>query len=166
MSHPLTIKSVTCFLRCDDHFLFIHRTKKGTTSDAGRLNGIGGKLETGEDFLSAALRETYEETGFVVEPEHARLRAVVNMTGGYPEDWVMCFFTLDVPTRTIPNGMENDEGQLLWLQRDAVLTSDYELVDDLHYCWEHLSSTDTRVLYAGCVVKADQTIGRWQSRLL
>ncbi len=161
-----TIKSVTCFLHCGDQFLFIHRTKKGNVTDAGRLNGIGGKLEQGEDFLSAALREVTEETGFTIGHDQTQLKAIVNMTGGYPEDWVMCFFSMTVPTLTVPKGMENDEGQLIWLPKNEVLASPYRLVSDLHYCWEHLANDDTRVLYAGCTVDETQEIATWSSRLV
>lgn len=161
-----TVKSVTCFLHFGDEYLFIHRTKKGSASDAGKLNGIGGKVEVGEDFLSAALRETAEETGVVVQPEDCQLKAIVNMSGGYPEDWLMCFFSIKVHTRTLPTGMENDEGTLLWLPKHEVLTTTYELVDDLHYCWEHLTNNDPRILFVGCVVDNNETISQWQSRLL
>ena len=166
MAPTQTIKSVTCFLTCEDHYLFIHRTKKGNSTDAGRMNGIGGKVHPGEDFLSAAIRETAEETGFLVDPAHCQLKAIVNMSGGYPEDWVMCFFQITVPTLVIPNGMENDEGSLIWLPSNEVLNRKLPLVDDLNYCWEHLSNNDERVLYAGSVVGADLTISQWHSRLL
>ncbi len=153
----ITKKSVTCFLKNGEEYLFIHRTKKGNDSDANRLNGIGGKLEYGENFLQAAVRETYEETGYVVAPEECVFRALINMQGGYQEDWVICFFVIEVPTRAIPFGSENDEGQLIWLHKDAVLTSPYELVDDLHYCWERLVNTQD-FLHIGAVVNDAEKI--------
>jgi len=51
-----TIYSVTNFLHCGDDYLFIHRTKRQNKTDGNRLNGIGGKLEPGENFLQAAIR--------------------------------------------------------------------------------------------------------------
>lgn len=106
--------------------------------DANLLNGIGGKLEQGEDFLHAAIRETAEETGYTVSEADCKLRAVVNLEGGYPEDWVMCFFMISVPTQQIPHGSHTPEGELMWLAADQVLHTGYEVVDDLHYCWEDL----------------------------
>jgi 8-oxo-dGTP diphosphatase len=153
-------------LHFQDHYLFVHRTKKGNKTDADRLNGIGGKLEIGEDFLSAAIRETQEETGLIVDADAVQLKAIVSMTGGYPENWVMCFFSIAVASMELPNGMENDEGELIWLKQDEVLTTEYELVDDLHYCWPHLVNTDKRVLYAGCIIDEKQAVSQWHSRLL
>lgn len=130
-----TIKSVTCFLHCGDEYLFIHRTKKGNDTDANRLNGIGGKVDPGENYLETALRETAEETGYVVREQDCELAGIVSLEGGYAEDWIMCFFTIAVPDKNIPLGDHNDEGELLWLHKDKVLDANYELVDDLHYLW-------------------------------
>ena len=46
-----TIYSVTNFIHCGDDYLFIHRTKRDNKVDEGRLNGVGGKLEPGENFF-------------------------------------------------------------------------------------------------------------------
>lgn len=152
-----TKKSVTCFLKCGENFLFIHRTKKGNDVDANRLNGIGGKLENGENFLDAAIRETKEETGYVVEKESCSLAGVVSLTGGYAQDWIMCFFVIEVPTATVPIGLENDEGNLLWIHKDEVLQSQYELVDDLNYLWKNISSERT-TFFAASVVNEKEKI--------
>ncbi|MCC6710817.1 MAG: NUDIX domain-containing protein [Candidatus Pacebacteria bacterium] len=133
-----TIYSVTNFLHCGNDYLFIHRTKKVNKVDGGRLNGIGGKLEKGENFLAAAIRETAEETGYVVTAENIKLVGVVRMQGGYMDNWMMNFFKISVPTKEIPLGNENAEGELIWLPADQVLTSGYELVDDLNYCFKDI----------------------------
>jgi 8-oxo-dGTP diphosphatase len=131
MSTPrVTYCSVTNFLRHGDELLFIHRSPHRKV-DPNRLNGIGGKLESGENYLDAALRETTEETGFVVGPEHTQFIGIGRLEGGYQEDWVMAFFLIDVPTKTVPLGSQISEGELIWLTPQAALSSDYELVDDL-----------------------------------
>jgi 8-oxo-dGTP diphosphatase len=56
---------------------------------AGRLNGIGGKIEDGEEPIDAMRREFKEETGVAV-PEW---REVVTLRG---EGWAVYFFVADV----------------------------------------------------------------------
>lgn len=133
-----TIYSVTNFLHCDNDYLFIHRVNRNNKVDGGRLNGIGGKLEPGENFLQTAIRETVEETGYEVTEKNVKLAGVVRMQGGYADDWMMNFFKIEVSSKEIPFGDKNDEGNLIWLPAEKVLVSGYELVDDLHYCFEDI----------------------------
>ncbi|PIY79036.1 MAG: hypothetical protein COY81_04720 [Candidatus Pacebacteria bacterium CG_4_10_14_0_8_um_filter_43_12] len=155
-----TKKSVTCFLHCGDDYLFIHRTKKGNDTDAGKLNGIGGKLEYGENYLACAVREIKEETGYVVAAAECQLVGLVNMVGGYQDDWVMAFFTAEVASKIIPLGNENGEGQLMWINKRDVLKTKYELVDDLHYCWDDICNSQ-QTFFAGAVVDKSEKIKKW-----
>jgi 8-oxo-dGTP pyrophosphatase MutT (NUDIX family) len=155
------IYSVTNFLHCGDDYLFIHRTKKTDYKvDSGRLNGIGGKLEPEENFLQAAIRETEEETGLVVSADNIKLAGVVRMQGGYKQDWLMCFFKITVPSKEIPTGMENPEGQLVWLPKNQVLKSDYELVDDLNYCFKDID--DGKIpFFVHATMNENETVKDW-----
>ncbi|MFH2118718.1 MAG: NUDIX domain-containing protein [Candidatus Paceibacterota bacterium] len=153
--------SVTNFLHCGDDYLFVHRTKKTDYEvDSGRLNGIGGKLEPGENFLQAAIRETEEETGLIIEAKDIQLAGVVRMQGGYEQDWMMCFFKIAVPTKDIPSGMENPEGELIWLPKDRVLNSNYELVDDLNYCFPDIAKGKIP-FFAHSEMSEDETVKNW-----
>lgn len=131
--------SVTNFVCYGDEFLFLKRSSNKRI-DPNRLNGIGGRVEPGEDFLHAAIRETEEETGYRVEPKDIQLSGVVKLEGGYAEDWVICFFKIQVLDKNIPHGRKTDDGELIWLHKDKVLDSDYELVDDLNYCFKDIVS--------------------------
>lgn len=148
--------STTCFLECDGKFLFVHRTKKGNSSDHGLFNGVGGKLEAGEDFLSCALREVHEETGYEVREDHTRLSAIVSLSGGYPEDWVMCFFMMQVPSRHIPVGAENAEGTLHWLSTEEILSGTYPLVADIPHLWLDLLNPDKMTFFSAVLSEAKQ----------
>ena len=134
-----TIQSVTCFLRCGQEYLFIHRTKRSNKVDGGRINGIGGKVKPGETFQTAAIREIEEETGLNVKLQDCMLKIIGRLEEGYSQDWVVCFFVIDLPDKKLPIGQENDEGQLIWLARDQVHTAGYELVDDLNYIWDEIT---------------------------
>lgn len=155
-----TIYSVTNFIHCGDDYLFIHRTKRDNKVDEGRLNGVGGKLEPGENFLETAIRETQEETGYVVKDKDVKLAGVVRMEGGYDDDWMMCFFKIEVKTKKVPFGLENDEGELIWLPKNKVLTSGYELVDDLHYCFEDITNNKIP-FFAHATMDENEKVKKW-----
>jgi len=129
--------SITNFIHCGDEYLFLHR-KSTKRIDANKLNGIGGRVEPGENYLDAALRETREETGYEITAENIELAGVVKLEGGYDEDWVMCFFKTEVHSKTIPLGSQTEDGELIWLHKDKVLDTSYELVDDINYCFKDL----------------------------
>lgn len=134
--------SVTNFLHYKDDYLLLHRDSNKRV-DANRLNGIGGRVEPGENYLDAAIRETEEETGFKVSAKDIHLAGIVKLEGGYDEDWVMCFFKIAVPTKNIPLGDKTVDGNLVWIHKDKVLDSEYQLVDDLNYCFKDVVSGDS-----------------------
>ncbi len=129
--------SVTNFLYCGDNYLFLERDPSKEI-DGGKINGVGGKVEPGEDYLSAAIRETAEETGLKVTPGDMKLAGVIRLEGGYAKDWVMCFFKIRVPTMEIPSGLIVPDGKLLWIPSDQVLSGQYEVVDDLKLCFKDI----------------------------
>lgn len=131
----LVQSSVTLFVHCGDDYLFLKRGMDKRV-DPGLLNGVGGRVEPGENYLSAAIRECIEETGYDPRLDQIEFSGVVQITGGYSEDWVMCFFKIEVDHTAIPIGSETVDGELIWIHKDDVLTSGYELVDDLNYCFE------------------------------
>lgn len=147
--------STTVFLYHEDEYLMMHRTGQ-VSVDANRLNGIGGKLEEGENYLDAAIRETEEETGYKVNPMDAKFSGLIKLHGGYPDDWVMCFFKIHVDSKEIPHGNTVREGELLWMHKDDVLNSQYELVDDLHHVWKYIVN-DT-VFFATTEVGEDEKV--------
>lgn len=52
------------FIRAGDHVLFLNRQKAPWM---GRWNGVGGKLDADESPLECIVRETFEETGLLIE---------------------------------------------------------------------------------------------------
>ncbi len=148
--------SVTNFLVCGDDFLFLKRNSNKRI-DPGKLNGVGGRLEPGEDYFAAALRETEEETGYKVSPEDMTLAAVVKLEGGYPEDWVMCFFKISVKDKNIPRGNKTEDGEFIWINKDKVLDTEHELVDDLNYCFKDIVRGDA-IVFLTAKLNDDQKI--------
>lgn len=131
--------SVTNFLYYGDQFLFMKRNPDRPV-DANKVNGIGGRLEIGEDYLTAAIRETHEEAGYIVTPSDVRFCGIVKLHDIKGEDWVMGFFAIRVPHLDVPHGMHSAEGDLFWVHKDKVLNSGLNLVDDINYCFDDIVS--------------------------
>ena len=92
--------------------LLIHRTARKNDHHYGKFNGLGGKMESGEDIVSCLKREIYEEAG--IEAQQIILRGTINWKGfgGEGEDWFGFIFLIKEYTgrpRT-----ENNEGELVW----------------------------------------------------
>lgn len=93
---------------------------------AGMYNGIGGHIEAHEDVRSAAMRETYEETGLV--PTSLDLAATVHVTGEQPG--VLLFVFRGAADGDVDHAA-SDEGTLEWVPVARI--ADYPLVPDLKW---------------------------------
>jgi len=71
---------VGIILKQDDQVLFVKRCNSDWASE--RWNFPGGLLEDGETLLQAAVRETQEETGVVVDPADFKLVHVLHVQAG------------------------------------------------------------------------------------
>lgn len=151
--------SVNNFIHCGDEYLFLLRAKNKKV-DAGRLNSIGGKVEPGENYLDCVIRETEEETGLKVNPKDIQFLGIVRLEGGYAEDWVMCFFKTEVNTKHIKHNTKTSEGEFLWIHKDNVLNSGYELVDDLYYSFEDIVN-GKEIFFANAVLNEKQKVEKY-----
>jgi 8-oxo-dGTP diphosphatase len=93
---------------------------------AGRLNGLGGSIEPGEDALAAARREVREETG--LEAADLSLAALVHVSA---EPAVFLF----VFRGTLPPGAlrPTEEGRLHWTTAETALAPETPLMPDLRF---------------------------------
>jgi 8-oxo-dGTP diphosphatase len=90
----------------------LHRNKRRDDIHFGKYNGLGGKVEPGEDVVSGAIREVAEESGLTVT--HIALRGTVSWPGFGPngQDWFGFVFRVDAFTGVAHDG--DDEGTLEW----------------------------------------------------
>ena len=99
--------------------LLVHRNRRPDDAHFGKYNGLGGKIERGEEVVSCLRREVREEA--VLECDELVLRGTVNWPGfgKHGEDWFGFIFRIDrwsgEPLR------ENPEGALEWVQTERVL---------------------------------------------
>src|SRR5205085_7953076 len=93
--------------------LLVHRNKRAADAHHGKYNGLGGKLEPGEDIVSCFRREVREECG--LECEQLHLRGTISWPGfgKQGEDWFGFIFLVE-SFRGEP-WQENAEGMLEWV---------------------------------------------------
>src|SRR5262249_60757244 len=92
--------------------LLVHRNRRPGDPHYGKYNGLGGKLDPGEDVVAGVRREVREEAGIeggTVTVRGAICWAGVGKQGG---DWFGFFFRIDRWTG-VPK-KQNPEGVLEW----------------------------------------------------
>jgi 8-oxo-dGTP diphosphatase len=100
--------------------LVLRRDRRPDDAHFGKTNGLGGKLEAGEDVVAGMRREIREEAG--LECLSLYLRGTVSWPGfgQHGEDWFGFIFLVErwqgEPLR------ENPEGTLAWTPVDALHT--------------------------------------------
>jgi len=104
-----------CFLHRGRQLLLLHRRHP---PNAGMWNGIGGKIEPGEDPFTACVREVKEETGLTIASPTLRgfLAITVKATG---ELWIIYVFTAPAPDGALA---PSAEGDLHWVDTDQILS--------------------------------------------
>src|SRR3954453_18038710 len=99
--------------------LLIRRDRRPDDPHFGKYNGLGGKLDPGEDVVACLRREVREESG--LECEELVLRGTVSWPGfgKHGEDWFG--FVFRVARYSGEPFRENEEGPLEWVEVGRVL---------------------------------------------
>lgn len=92
--------------------LLIHRSTRPEDLHAGKYNGLGGKLDRGEDVVSGMRREIREEAG--IECDELVLRGTISWPGfgKNGDDWFGFIFRIDRWHGEVVSA--NAEGTLGW----------------------------------------------------
>jgi 8-oxo-dGTP diphosphatase len=100
--------------------LLIHRNRRPDDAHYGKYNGLGGKVDRGEDVVACLRREVREEAG--LECDRLVLRGTVSWPGfgKAGEDWFGFVFRVDRWSGQ-PRA-ESAEGTLEWIEVDRLLT--------------------------------------------
>jgi 8-oxo-dGTP diphosphatase len=101
------------------HVLLVHRNRRPEDAHLGKYNGLGGKLDAGEDVVAGMRREIREEAG--IECASLHLRGTISWPGfgKHGEDWFGFIFLIDQWTGTPLD--ENAEGTLTWIAIEKML---------------------------------------------
>ena len=95
-----------------ERVLMVLRSRDGDVHQ-GKYNGLGGKLEAGEDVVGCLRRELSEEAGITVSAE--RLRGTISWPGfgANGENWFGFVFVVDAFEGDVPD--RNEDGPLDWV---------------------------------------------------
>lgn len=104
-----------CHIEKDGKYLMLHRVKKKNDLNKDKWVGIGGKFEPKESPEECNLRETFEETGLILQT--ARYCGIVTFVSNEWETEYMHIFHSDNFTGTVK---ECDEGNLEWVDKQAL----------------------------------------------
>ena len=123
----MTELTTLCYIERNNHYLMMHRVKKGNDINKDKWIGIGGHFENGESPAECLKREVREETG--LELASYRARGIVTFLYGKTVEY-MHLFTAEISVRDISEGEETDEclpqlpecdeGELVWIPKDEV----------------------------------------------
>lgn len=99
--------------------LLVHRNKRQSDQHLGKFNGLGGKMEPGEDIYTCLVREIEEEAN--IKCENVILRGTINWTGFGPngEDWFGFIYLIKSFTGTPKS--TNEEGDLVWVPVEDIM---------------------------------------------
>lgn len=131
------VQVVTVFIKCKNKYLILHRNPSKKI-DPDRLNGVGGKVELGESTVDAGIRETMEETGYVIAPSDLVFSGVLSLYGGYTSEFVVTFFTAHVSDDHVPHGLHTDDGNLQWMTHREFVAHPVKKCDDLNYIFDDI----------------------------
>ena len=106
-----------CYIKQNDKYLMLHRTKKSDDPNEGKWIGIGGHMEDGESPEECVVREVREETGLILK--EFRYRALITFTSDLYETEYMHLFTANIFEGAITDNCE--EGELEWIESDKVM---------------------------------------------
>jgi 8-oxo-dGTP diphosphatase len=92
--------------------LLVHRNKRPDDVHYGKYNGLGGKIEKGEDIVTGLRRE--------IEAKDVVLRGTISWPGFGKggEDWFGFIFRVDSWAGTVKS--DNHEGSLEWVEMDRL----------------------------------------------
>lgn len=135
------IKYNLCYIKQQDRVLLLNRNKAGWM---GRWNGVGGKLEPGENPLESMRRETLEETGLETLDFVFKGLKTWSTSGGTNFGGLYLYIA-ELPDDLIyPTPQSTDEGILDWKTIEWTLHPENLGVPDNLPTSMQLAFTDTR----------------------
>lgn len=105
-----------CYIEQNGKYLCLYRNKKENDLNEGKYIGLGGHFEDKESPEDCVLREVLEEAGLTLT--HYEYRGIVTFISDRWETEYMHLFWADQFEGT---PKECSEGELVWIEKDALL---------------------------------------------
>jgi 8-oxo-dGTP diphosphatase len=151
------------YILSPDHqqLLMIHRTTRPDDYHFGKYNGLGGRLEPGENVAAGMRREILEESGLFVD--RLTLRGTISWPdfGKHREGWFVFVFRIDQWHGEAHAG--NHEGTLEWVPRHTLPTLPL-WPSDRHFL--PLVFDDDPRLFHGCMSSLPGEAAAWSCERL
>ena len=114
-SKGITNKTTLAYIEKDGAYLMLYRNKKKNDENQGKWIGIGGHLETNENYIAAMKREIKEETGLNVK-DYIYYGAVDFFNNVAPGQRMYLFKVTSFDGELI----ECNEGELAWIKKEDI----------------------------------------------
>lgn len=118
---PIVGSLIYVWDKTTDDVLLIRRDARTDDDHFGKVNGLGGKVETDEDIATSARRELLEEANLTATDLTLRGTITFSEFGPKREQWLVFIFVVTAWQGAVPTG--NDEGGLEWAKRSDVLAA-------------------------------------------
>ena len=143
--------------------LMIHRTARPDDQAFGKYNGLGGKMEQGEDVVACIKREIREEAG--LEVLAMRLRGTISWPGfgKHGEDWLGFIFLITAFTGQPL--CRSTEGTLEWVPVARVINDEIPMWPGDRYFLPLVFSDDPRQFHGLMPYRNGQPVS-WSYTLL
>ncbi len=127
------VLGVVAYVVRGEEVLLVHRTARAHDPQHGLFNGLGGKVEPGEDVIAAIRRELAEEAG--IEATELELRGTISwpVESGPGRDWFGFVFRVDAFAGEPPAA--NAEGTLHWVPRARLAELPLPAGDERWLAW-------------------------------
>jgi 8-oxo-dGTP diphosphatase len=145
------------------HVLMIHRNARPDDQAFGKYNGLGGKMEPGEDVAACMKREIREEAG--LEVVAMRLRGTISWPGfgKHGEDWLGFIFLITAFTGQPLR--RSAEGTLEWVPVAQVVNNEIPMWPGDKYFLPLVFSADPRQFHGLMPYRDGQPVS-WSYTLL
>ena len=118
--------TVATVVERDDLFLMVKETEFGSSV----INQPAGHVEPGEDIIDAAIRETYEETGWRVE-----IQNLIGIYSSKPKKSGITYYRLAFSAKAISfdsqAAIDPDIDEVVWLSEDEIASNTNNLRSEL-----------------------------------